>query len=1024
MSLLKWLIKNKEWFFSGIGVTVFNTIIQSYLKISSFTYNVSIIIFSIFFLFVLKKILDIYKKRRLLQIYCSIIINEYNQIDTYRSVLKYPFVLDLKKNYIDLQFIPCISYNKGSVIKSKNIWSILFELNDHSARGLTIIGSPGSGKTSLLKYIALSVIENKSISNYRIPILLDLYKYKDFILKGKTVDKIIYNYFIKSNIYPTFSPDKKWFYNNLSQGKCIVLIDGLDQIESINERKKISTWIDNQILNYSKSKFIITSRSNTYNDSILNNAFVYEIKQLNIANINQIIANWFDTYNNYSFDGYYISNILDKYSNTPKNILIQNIHKSNNLMRLSTNPLMLNLILMIYFCKGSMPNRKSDIYDSILSTLLEKSLNGISYKDFRVLLGFVSNNMMIENKQSFQISDFQIFLSKCPKYIGDWFENKKMYIQLKKIEDNSGLIIEKEKNNWYFAHHTFQEYFTVLNWIERKDVNWKQYINKSWWHNTLLLFAEKNNPSNIILECINHNSYQSLKLASDIVDNIDTNNKTTIKNYENHLNYNVQESVKENQVNASKIKLHRRLNNNFVPINDCLEIDKEYITNCEYQLFIDDQEDFYQPDHWKHKHYQNETALAPIVGVRFSDANKYCRWLSDKYQNYYKFRLPTNKENELYPIDNKENSIGIWTIDGECFFYNSKIKLEIENKLYDLFNSLSLTNKHLTQSLSYKYKLTSLMTQIPRNFSTFPKEGSKFLSYFLILQRKDYWYNNGEVTINTSDLHEINDLLSSIFNYNNVLFFILSMFYHTGDNADLVLYLTGIGFPNFLKSDNILKAISNYDYDLAVEQLNEYLFKNSLDKHSINVFNSLKEILYFIIFYFIEPSEEQKNSYDKKIKHSQYDAIFNDDSQLEDIVNSFSKYSENNCLLENISNLTQAKLLLDIIQLHKSKSWKEIRYNLNEISLFLAKSLQDCVVVGMIEFVNKQFNNKIKLNLFNIFKFFKKRGLNKMQKEIPDDLIQIYHISIEVFCFCSMLKNRYSEKVLPFETIRLVREKL
>jgi len=67
---------------------------------------------------------------------------------------------------------------------------------------------------------------------------------------------------------------------------------------------------------------------------------------------------------------------------------------------------------------------------------------------------------------------------------------------------------------------------------------------------------------------------------------------------------------------AANVLLKRRLNN-LVRIDNNVEIDRDYITCGEYQLFIDEMRPAgknRQPDHWTAERFPPEDARKPITG--------------------------------------------------------------------------------------------------------------------------------------------------------------------------------------------------------------------------------------------------------------------------------------------------------------------------------------------------------------------------------------------------------------------------
>ena len=115
---------------------------------------------------------------------------------------------------------------------------------------------------------------------------------------------------------------------------------------------------------------------------------------------------------------------------------------------------------------------------------------------------------------------------------------------------------------------------------------------------------------------------------------------------------------------AANVLLKRRLNN-LVRIDNNLEIDRSYITCAEYQLFIDEmrqQGKNCQPDHWTSERFPTGYAKKPITGVRASDAEEFCQWLTQKESLFgFRYRLPSLAETTAILVTTED--IGCWCKD-------------------------------------------------------------------------------------------------------------------------------------------------------------------------------------------------------------------------------------------------------------------------------------------------------------------------------------------------------------------------
>jgi hypothetical protein len=105
---------------------------------------------------------------------------------------------------------------------------------------------------------------------------------------------------------------------------------------------------------------------------------------------------------------------------------------------------------------------------------------------------------------------------------------------------------------------------------------------------------------------------------------------------------------------ASEVLLDLRLRN-LLKVDDTLYIDTSYVTCAEYQLFLDDKEaegESFRPDHWSEPHYGG-IGSQPVVGLRYGDADAFCRWLSARLRTrdgQWRVTLPSLLELQQYPV--------------------------------------------------------------------------------------------------------------------------------------------------------------------------------------------------------------------------------------------------------------------------------------------------------------------------------------------------------------------------------------
>src|SRR5688500_16804826 len=104
-------------------------------------------------------------------------------------------------------------------------------------------------------------------------------------------------------------------------------------------------------------------------------------------------------------------------------------------------------------------------------------------------------------------------------------------------------------------------------------------------------------------------------------------------------------------------------------IDENTYIDDTLVTCAEYQLFIDEmreQRKYYQPDHWTTYQFPKGQAREPILGVRYSDAEAFCEWLTNRENGEWKYRLPSQQEAKDYLLTTFiQVPLGYWIIGTE-----------------------------------------------------------------------------------------------------------------------------------------------------------------------------------------------------------------------------------------------------------------------------------------------------------------------------------------------------------------------
>lgn len=322
-----------------------------------------------------------------------------------------------------------------------------------SQNKLFILGKPGAGKTTFLKYLTLKACEGKI---KKTPIFISLKEWSD---SDETLEAGLDNYLIRLFDICSF-PNAKVFINHLLEhGKALILFDGLDEVKQEgNIRSKIIALVNDFSKKYSKNQIFITCRL-AATEYMFENFTYVEIADFNFSQTSTFVKKW--------FQGQPLKS--EKF--------LRELKKPENkgFLELTKTPLLLTLLCLAYDELLEFPDRRVDLYKEAFDALLKKwdASRGIHRDDiYRGLSTLRKENLLsriayqnFEKKKFFfkqeevssQISEY---LSQLPLSNGsaDILDGQSV---LKAIEAQHGLIVERAYGIYSFSHLTFQEYLTA-----------------------------------------------------------------------------------------------------------------------------------------------------------------------------------------------------------------------------------------------------------------------------------------------------------------------------------------------------------------------------------------------------------------------------------------------------------------------------------------------------------------------------------------------------------------------------------
>jgi len=424
--------------------------------------------------------------------------------------------------------------DEGNNSNETQIWSFLAAIDKNPAlRRMAVLGAPGSGKTTILRYLTQTYATKQQRKVYRkapklIPILFYLRDVRQEIVNNNQLtlaDLITQQVQQQHQKYQLLNPPPNWFAEKLRQNKCLVMLDGLDEVADSTQRQQVSRWVDEQMGAYPDTAFILTSRPFGYKTARLQqDVTVLEVQPFSLKQMQQFIHSW-----------YLETEVMSRAGQDDKGVradakqqaddLIERIKNSKPLADMGVNPLLLTMIATVHRRGSALPGKRVELYKEICQILLEKRQRAKNIADAltatqkQSVLQVLAFELMQQKTRDFQLSDGINWIKDKLANVASSGTNPENFIQ--QIRDVSGLLVEKEVGIYEFAHLSFQEYLAAVQIKESNQENLLiGNINQSWWAETIRLYAAQSNTSNLIraVLAMPSPSVEEMALAYDCLD--------------------------------------------------------------------------------------------------------------------------------------------------------------------------------------------------------------------------------------------------------------------------------------------------------------------------------------------------------------------------------------------------------------------------------------------------------------------------------------------------------------------------
>ncbi|MFZ4663894.1 MAG: NACHT domain-containing protein [Caldilineaceae bacterium] len=323
-----------------------------------------------------------------------------------------------------------------------------------TGQNLLILGKPGAGKTTFLKYITIQAARQQLP---RIPIFVSLNEWADS--RWGKGDKAALLPFLVDQFDLCDFPDATLFIEYLLRaGRALLLFDGLDEVkQEKDQRRHLTRLLQDFARKYDQSQHLITCRIAASDYAFAGFADV-EVADFTPEQVREYARKWFGE------------------QAAKADAFTAELAKAENkgLAELCNTPLLLSMLCLTFDNNLRFPPSRAELYEDALETLLRKwdssrqiqrdeIYRALSHKRKLQLLMNIALPAFQKSELFFRQRELEqsivAYLAKLPGAPpADTLDGT---IILKAMEAQHSILVERAQGIYSFSHLTFQEYLTA-----------------------------------------------------------------------------------------------------------------------------------------------------------------------------------------------------------------------------------------------------------------------------------------------------------------------------------------------------------------------------------------------------------------------------------------------------------------------------------------------------------------------------------------------------------------------------------
>ncbi|MCX4905160.1 NACHT domain-containing protein [Streptomyces sp. NBC_00878] len=358
-------------------------------------------------------------------------------------------------------------------------------------------GEAGSGKTTLLRWLAITAARGAFTTeladwNGLTPVFVKLREYSGRPLPRKPEELLDGVAGAITGIMP-----KAWVERQLGDGKVLLLVDGVDELQG-GERRSVREWLRRLLGTYNGIRVVVTSRPTAASvDWLRKEDFTaLHLDRMTPPDLAAFVRRWHQAVRELGDDLPCAVDELPRYEQS----LLNSLKDRPHLPSLAGTPLLAAMLCAMHLNRGSqLPRDRMELYKNALDTLVhdrDTERNVPSAVDSKLSLG---DKLVILRDLAWRLSDnnrSEISMDQAAVHVGRklaamrHLDVQDSHGVLGQLLERSGILRDPVQGRLDFVHRTFQEYLAAEEATEEDRIgNLVGRAHLDLWRETIIMAA-------------------------------------------------------------------------------------------------------------------------------------------------------------------------------------------------------------------------------------------------------------------------------------------------------------------------------------------------------------------------------------------------------------------------------------------------------------------------------------------------------------------------------------------------------